>query len=153
MWRKALHWGVRISDVLELLGHWASFEEILAGRTDVSDLAVSVNSLTPVSEPRYAVASMLVGRWARTCFRHWKCVRGMVRVAAHAPGDGVADERSHGWRSEVSNERMKAWKAILFGTRFAQERLGNPGRLKRVARRSAGRYRAQHGWTGEARDP
>jgi hypothetical protein len=27
-----------------------------AGRTDVSDLAVSVNSLTPVSEPLYAVA-------------------------------------------------------------------------------------------------
>ena len=26
------------------------------GRTDVSDLAVSVNSLTPVSEPLYAVA-------------------------------------------------------------------------------------------------
>ena len=70
MWRKALHWGMRISDVLELLGNWASFEEILARRTDVSDLAVSVNSLTPVSEPRYAVASMLVGRRARTCFRH-----------------------------------------------------------------------------------
>ena len=27
-----------------------------AGRTDVSDLADSVNSLTPVSEPLYAVA-------------------------------------------------------------------------------------------------
>jgi hypothetical protein len=27
-----------------------------AGRTDVSDLTVSVNSLTPVSEPLYAVA-------------------------------------------------------------------------------------------------
>ena len=27
-----------------------------AGRTDVSDLAVSVNALTPVSEPLYAVA-------------------------------------------------------------------------------------------------
>jgi len=27
-----------------------------------------------------------------------------------------------------------AFQAILFGTRFAQERLGNPGRLKRVAR-------------------
>jgi hypothetical protein len=26
-----------------------------AGRTDVSDLAVSVNTLTPVSEPLYAV--------------------------------------------------------------------------------------------------
>ncbi len=26
------------------------------GRTDVSDLAVSVNSLTPISEPLYAVA-------------------------------------------------------------------------------------------------
>ena len=29
------------------------------GRTDVSDLAVSVNSLTPVSKPRY----WLRGRW------------------------------------------------------------------------------------------
>jgi hypothetical protein len=27
-----------------------------AGRTDVSDLQVSVNALTPVSEPLYAVA-------------------------------------------------------------------------------------------------
>ena len=27
-----------------------------AGRTDVSDLAVSMNTLTPVSEPLYAVA-------------------------------------------------------------------------------------------------
>jgi len=32
------------------------------------------------------------------------------------PGAGVADERSHGWRSEVSIERAKAWRAILFGT-------------------------------------
>ncbi len=27
-----------------------------AGRTDVSDLKVSINALTPVSEPLYAVA-------------------------------------------------------------------------------------------------
>ena len=32
-----------------------------AGRTDVSDLKVSVNALTPVSEPLYAAARTLVG--------------------------------------------------------------------------------------------
>ncbi len=28
------------------------------------------------------------------------------------PGAGVADKRSHGWRSEVSIERAKAWRAV-----------------------------------------
>jgi hypothetical protein len=30
---------------------------------------------------------------------------------AHAPGAGVADKRSHGWRSTGSIERAEAWKA------------------------------------------
>jgi hypothetical protein len=37
-------------------------------------------------------------------------LRGAAR-GCPCPGAGVADERSHGWRSEVSIERAKAWKA------------------------------------------
>ena len=39
----------------------------------------------------------------------------MLREAARGcpcPGAGVADKRSHGWRSEVSIERAKAWRAV-----------------------------------------
>jgi hypothetical protein len=38
----------------DLIGELPKMRRV--GRTDVSDLAVSVNSLTPISEPLYAVA-------------------------------------------------------------------------------------------------
>jgi hypothetical protein len=47
----------------------------------------------------------------------------------------------------------RPWMAILFGTSLACLKAGKTGKLRRVARWAAGRYRARHGWTAEARDP
>jgi len=39
-----------------------------AGSTEVGDLQVTANELTPVSEPLYSVACLLVGRWGQEIF-------------------------------------------------------------------------------------
>jgi hypothetical protein len=91
-----------------------------AGRIFFDDIRIT---LDPRSSSRHRSRQ-------ETCFPFRNHMGGMVRVAAHAPGDGVADERSHGWRSEVSIEPVKAWKAAASVRRRG---MGSPEQRRCIA--------------------
>ena len=78
-----------------------------------SDPAAPPSGIAPASDD--AASPMRTGKTHRlkTCATR-RAARGCP-----CPGAGVADKRSHGWRSEVSIERAQAWRAILFGTAVA----------------------------------
>ena len=96
-----------------------SLRRTLAGHKSHRLLRVPPIRLLPVPESHARDDAAGPTRTGKT-HRLTTCATGMAARGCPCPGAGVADKRSHGWRSEVSIERAKAWRAEVSVRRRAR---------------------------------